>query len=189
MHECRKRVCGLVHHGWLSLPPPARLAHACSTALRLPSFSDMHSLLAAPDLPGEAAAALLSTHLVDVLGTLLQCELCLSWVEDTLQREEAEGPVACFSCKRDPTLYPCAAQALVMRDLSLITGDPVKFGLGFVSLFYDVLLMTQHYIIYAPARGAGRAPAHQKARLRSAPPLPDQGAGLHSCCGRACACL
>ncbi len=53
-----------------------------------------------------------------------------------------------------------------MRDVSLITGDPVKFGLGFVSLFYDIVLMTQHYIIYAPARGDSKAhpPARRKAR-------------------------
>lgn len=64
------------------------------------------------------------------------------------------------------TGFACA-QALVMRDVSLITGDPVKFGLGFVSLFYDIVLMTQHYIIYAPARGDSKAhpPARRKARL------------------------
>ncbi len=99
------------------------------------------------------------------------------------------GRKACMlRLQRDLTLYPCAAQALVMRDLSLITGDPVKFGLGFVSLFYDVVLMTQHYIIYAPARGAGRAPAHQKARPRAAVAR-TRALGCTAVAGaRACAC-
>ncbi|CAM9438935.1 unnamed protein product [Heterosigma akashiwo] len=29
-----------------------------------------------------------------------------------------------------------------------ITGDPVKFGLGFVSIFFDVIFMLQHYILF-----------------------------------------
>ena len=36
-----------------------------------------------------------------------------------------------------------AAQAVVMRDVSLITGDPVKAFLGLVSLCYDLLLMVR----------------------------------------------
>ena len=38
-----------------------------------------------------------------------------------------------------------------MRDASLITGDPAKFGLGIVSLIYDIILMAQHYFIYPAA--------------------------------------
>jgi hypothetical protein len=29
-----------------------------------------------------------------------------------------------------------------------ITGDPVKFLLGFVSIVFDIIFMVQHYIIY-----------------------------------------
>jgi cystinosin len=29
-----------------------------------------------------------------------------------------------------------------------ITGDPVKFGLGFLSMVFDVIFMVQHYILY-----------------------------------------
>ena len=42
-----------------------------------------------------------------------------------------------------------------MRDFSLITGDPVKAGLGLVSLFYDVVLLAQHYVLYPAAHSAG----------------------------------
>ncbi len=29
-----------------------------------------------------------------------------------------------------------------------MTGNPVKFGLGFASMFFDVIFMVQHYILY-----------------------------------------
>lgn len=35
-----------------------------------------------------------------------------------------------------------------------MTGNPVKFGLGFASMFFDIIFMTQHYILYRePADG------------------------------------
>eukprot|EP01059_Diplonema_ambulator_P025106 TRINITY_DN42090_c0_g1_i1.p1 TRINITY_DN42090_c0_g1~~TRINITY_DN42090_c0_g1_i1.p1 ORF type:complete len:372 (+),score=85.07 TRINITY_DN42090_c0_g1_i1:69-1118(+) len=34
-------------------------------------------------------------------------------------------------------------------DWSKISGDPVKFGLGFCSMMYDTIFMIQHYILYA----------------------------------------
>lgn len=34
------------------------------------------------------------------------------------------------------------------EDWSGITGNPVKFGLGFVSMFFDVIFIIQHYCIY-----------------------------------------
>ena len=51
-----------------------------------------------------------------------------------------------------------------MRDVSLITGDPVKAGLGLVSLCYDLVLMAQHFVVYAPARVNGKvhAPPRRK---------------------------
>ncbi|XP_035896639.1 cystinosin homolog isoform X1 [Anopheles stephensi] len=33
-------------------------------------------------------------------------------------------------------------------DWQSIVGSPVKFGLGFVSIFFDVIFMTQHYVCY-----------------------------------------
>lgn len=67
--------------------------------------------------------------------------------------------INCCSC------LPSASQATVMRDVSLITGDPVKFGLGFVSLFYDLVLMTQHFIIYAPTHASDKAHAPPRRKV------------------------
>ena len=39
----------------------------------------------------------------------------------------------------------------MQRDWSGITGNPVKFALGNVSMLYDLVFMTQHYVLY---RGA-----------------------------------
>ncbi|KAF9586671.1 hypothetical protein BGW38_010165 [Lunasporangiospora selenospora] len=38
--------------------------------------------------------------------------------------------------------------AYLSDDWSGISGDPVKFGLGFVSIAFDLVFMTQHYILY-----------------------------------------
>lgn len=37
----------------------------------------------------------------------------------------------------------------VQRDWSGITGNPVKFALGNVSIIYDIVFITQHYVLYA----------------------------------------
>ena len=42
----------------------------------------------------------------------------------------------------------------VKGDWSGISGDPVQFGLGFVSMVFDVIFMCQHYCLFAGA-GAG----------------------------------
>ena len=39
-------------------------------------------------------------------------------------------------------------EAFVKEDLSAITGDPVKFGLGLVSVIFDIMFMIQHYSLY-----------------------------------------
>ena len=36
----------------------------------------------------------------------------------------------------------------LQRDWSGITGNPVKFGLGNVSVIFDVLFIVQHYVLY-----------------------------------------
>eukprot|EP00939_MAST-03C_sp_MAST-3C-sp1_P002728 g2728.t1 len=34
-----------------------------------------------------------------------------------------------------------------------ISGDPVKFGLGFVSILFDIIFMLQHYVLYENGEG------------------------------------
>ena len=41
----------------------------------------------------------------------------------------------------------------MQSDWSGLTGNPVKFGLAQISIFFDVIFMVQHYILY---RGASR---------------------------------
>lgn len=41
-----------------------------------------------------------------------------------------------------------AIDSYLQRDWSGITGNPVKFALGNVSMLYDVCFMAQHYILY-----------------------------------------
>jgi cystinosin len=43
----------------------------------------------------------------------------------------------------------------VLNDWSGIVGDAVKFGLGFVSIFFDLIFLVQHYCLYARKRGGG----------------------------------
>lgn len=42
----------------------------------------------------------------------------------------------------------------LQRDWSGITGNPVKFALGNVSMLYDVFFMTQHYVLYRDSNGS-----------------------------------
>ncbi|KAH6636788.1 hypothetical protein F5144DRAFT_195164 [Chaetomium tenue] len=41
----------------------------------------------------------------------------------------------------------------IQRDWSGIAGNPVKFALGNVSMMYDLVFMTQHYVLYRGANG------------------------------------
>ncbi|ROT40870.1 cystinosin [Sodiomyces alkalinus F11] len=50
----------------------------------------------------------------------------------------------------------CAQQAIdsyLQHDWSGITGNPVKFALGNASMVYDVIFMTQHYVLYPDPAG------------------------------------
>ncbi|KAG0178269.1 hypothetical protein DFQ28_004759 [Apophysomyces sp. BC1034] len=38
--------------------------------------------------------------------------------------------------------------AYLSGDWNGVSGDPVKFGLGFVSIAFDLIFMTQHYLLY-----------------------------------------
>jgi len=44
-----------------------------------------------------------------------------------------------------------AIDSYLQRDWSGITGNPVKFALGNVSMLYDLVFITQHYVLYAGA--------------------------------------
>ena len=39
-----------------------------------------------------------------------------------------------------------------------MSGDPVKFGLGFTSMVFDTIFMIQHFCLYRHRRGAATAP-------------------------------
>ena len=43
----------------------------------------------------------------------------------------------------------------VTGDWSGVRGDPVKFGLGFTSMVFDVIFMTQHYVLYPNSGESG----------------------------------
>lgn len=40
----------------------------------------------------------------------------------------------------------------LQADWSGLTGNPVKLGLGNVSILFDIVFMTQHYVLYRPPR-------------------------------------
>ena len=41
-----------------------------------------------------------------------------------------------------------AIDASLQGSVSSVMGNPIKFGLGNVSIFFDVIFMVQHYILY-----------------------------------------
>lgn len=49
-------------------------------------------------------------------------------------------------------------QCAVLHDWKQIAGNPVKFGLGFVSLSFDIAFMVQHYVLYASDGNASATP-------------------------------
>lgn len=44
-------------------------------------------------------------------------------------------------------------------DWSGVTGDPVKFGLGFASMVFDVIFVVQHYVLYPREKSVSRQDA------------------------------
>jgi len=54
--------------------------------------------------------------------------------------------------------------AYVLKDWSAVTGNPVKFGLGLVSLVFDAIFMVQHYILYPEEEHE-----HEEAHLKAIP--------------------
>lgn len=69
----------------------------------------------------------------------------------------------------------------VTKDWSPVTGNPVKFGLGFTSMFFDVIFMTQHYVLY-------RQPKDAAAPQLAAPAYPTEG-GCGDCGQVTCSCI
>lgn len=51
--------------------------------------------------------------------------------------------------------------AAACTDWSAITGNPVKFGLSFTSMFFDVIFMAQHYCLYPASSRAAALEAMQ----------------------------
>jgi hypothetical protein len=51
----------------------------------------------------------------------------------------------------------------VKEDWSGIAGDPVKFGLGLVSMVFDVAFMVQHYVLFRGAESAEAGASGQRA--------------------------
>lgn len=53
----------------------------------------------------------------------------------------------------------------LQRDWSGITGNPVKFALGNVSMVYDVIFMIQHYVLYGGSDGGDKATREEREGL------------------------
>ena len=50
------------------------------------------------------------------------------------------------------SLVQLIIDSLLVADWSGITGNPVKFGLSNVSVFFDIIFITQHYVLYREQR-------------------------------------
>ena len=69
-------------------------------------------------------------------------------------------PDICQCCLQDCfggvlSILQLALEAAVLRELSLITGDPIKLLLGLVSIAYDAILMVQHFVLYPTSQQRG----------------------------------
>lgn len=58
--------------------------------------------------------------------------------------------------------------AASINDWSIISGDPVKFGLGFISMLFDLIFMVQHFGLYRQHR-AGRGGEEKEGKGKYAP--------------------
>jgi cystinosin len=61
------------------------------------------------------------------------------------------------------SLFQLALEAVVLKDASLITGDPVKLCLGLLSVLYDCLIIFQHFILYPESKRGLPETRHQDA--------------------------
>lgn len=65
-----------------------------------------------------------------------------------------------------------AIDSYIQGDWSGITGNPVKFALGNVSMVYDVVFMVQHYVLY---RGAGKEESEAESEEERLLPRDEEG--------------
>jgi cystinosin len=59
-----------------------------------------------------------------------------------------------------------AIDSYIQRDWSGITGNPVKFALGNVSIIYDIAFIIQHYVLYRHAPVPEHDPDHNHGESR-----------------------
>ena len=57
--------------------------------------------------------------------------------------------------------------AISSRDWTTVTGDPVKFGLGFSSMLFDIIFFGQHFVCYRAGRRRGGTASDATAPLRA----------------------
>jgi cystinosin len=50
----------------------------------------------------------------------------------------------------------------LLADWSGLTGNPVKFGLANISLLFDIVFITQHYVLYGPVEEKGEREIHDE---------------------------
>ncbi|GMT14806.1 hypothetical protein PFISCL1PPCAC_6103, partial [Pristionchus fissidentatus] len=68
-------------------------------------------------------------------------------------------------------LLQVALQGYNVANFSAIMGNPVKFGLGFVSIVFDIVFMIQHYGLYRNAQIVGEYEEIEEDESPSSPPV------------------
>lgn len=53
------------------------------------------------------------------------------------------------------SLLQLVIDSALQADWSGMTGNPVKLGLANISLFFDIMFITQHYVLYGPVAEKG----------------------------------
>ncbi|KAI9790458.1 MAG: hypothetical protein M1816_005122 [Peltula sp. TS41687] len=71
----------------------------------------------------------------------------VGWSIDQILLDSAGGVLSIMQLALDSSLQ---------GDWTGVTGNPVKFGLGNVSVFFDVVFILQHYVLYRRARIGGK---------------------------------
>lgn len=53
------------------------------------------------------------------------------------------------------SMFQLLIDSSLQADWSGLTGNPVKFGLANISLIFDIIFITQHYVLYGPVEEKG----------------------------------
>lgn len=53
------------------------------------------------------------------------------------------------------SLFQLVIDSALQADWSGMTGNPVKLGLANISLIFDIMFITQHYVLYGPVAEKG----------------------------------